>query len=213
MEPVAALIRSFARGSGGHTISFFPSYEYMESVADRVEADDPELETIRQGRNMSEEDRAAFLDRFCCGPSGVLGGFCVMGGVFAEGVDLVGDRLSGAVIVGVGLPKVSRHQELLRAYYERERGDGFSYAYRYPGMNKVMQAAGRVIRSETDRGAVLLIDSRFSQWGYRSLFPAHWQTPVPVRTAEEVSRALCAFYRGSAVPEEEKRQVQNKKGG
>lgn len=213
VEPVAALIRSFARGSGGHTIAFFPSYEYMESVADRVVADDPELETVRQGRNMSEEDRAAFLDRFSSGPSGVLLGFCVMGGVFAEGVDLVGNRLSGAVIVGVGLPKVSRRQELLRAYYERERGDGFSYAYRYPGMNKVMQAAGRVIRSETDRGAVLLIDSRFSQWGYRSLFPAHWQPPVPVRTAEEVSRALRAFYQSSAAPEEEKRQAQNEKGG
>ena len=118
-----------------------------------------------------------------------------MGGIFSEGIDFYGDRLVGAVIVGVGLPKVNRRQELLREYYEKERGDGFSFAYRFPGMNKVMQAAGRVIRSETDRGAVLLIDSRFSQQSYRSLFPAHWPEPYRVRNAEELSSCLDAFWR------------------
>ena len=104
---------------------------------------------------------------------------CPRPALSSVGIDFYGDRLVGAVIVGVGLPKVNRRQELLREYYEKERGDGFSFAYRFPGMNKVMQAAGRVIRSETDRGAVLLIDSRFSQQsliesGMQRSFPAVW---------------------------------------
>ncbi len=195
LPEVARLIGSFASAGKGNYIAYFPSYEYMEKARNRVQEEYPQLQIVSQARSMSEEEREAFLALFSEENEGTLLGFCVMGGIFSEGIDFYGDRLVGAVIVGVGLPKVNRRQELLREYYEKERGDGFSFAYRFPGMNKVMQAAGRVIRSETDRGAVLLIDSRFSQQSYRSLFPAHWPEPYRVRNEEELSSCLDAFWR------------------
>ena len=103
-------------------------------------------------------------------------GFAVMGGVFGEGIDLVGDRLIGAIIVGVGLPQLCVERDLIRDYFQEKTGAGFDYAYTFPGMNRVLQATGRVIRSETDRGVVLLIDARFAEPRYRRLFPAWWQT-------------------------------------
>ena len=197
LPEVAALIGSFAAARGGNTIAFFPSYDYLEKTCERVHGAYPQLRLAVQARSMAEEEREAFLALFSEENTEPLLGFCVMGGIFSEGVDFAGDRLTGAVIVGVGLPQVNRRQELLRSYYERERGDGFSFAYRFPGMNRVMQAAGRVIRSETDRGAVLLIDSRFSQPGYRALFPAHWAAPLRVRSPEELARLLRDFQAGT----------------
>ena len=101
-------------------------------------------------------------------------GFCVMGGIFGEGIDLKGNRLIGAVIVGTGLPQICNEREILKQYYDRKDMDGFSYAYQYPGMNKVMQAAGRVIRTDEDRGVILLLDERFCQLQYQSIFPREW---------------------------------------
>lgn len=197
LPEVARLIGAFASARAGNCIAFFPSYDYMEKTAALVAGEYPSLAVVSQGRSMSEDEREAFLLRFSAGGGEPLLGFCVMGGVFSEGVDFAGDRLTGAVIVGVGLPKVCRRQELLREYYESERGEGFAYAYRYPGMNKVMQAAGRVIRSERDRGAVLLIDARFSQPAYRALLPPHWPEPVPVRNEDELAAALRRFWLGN----------------
>jgi DNA excision repair protein ERCC-2 len=117
-------------------------------------------------------DRSAFLDRFSRDNPETLVGFAVMGGIFGEGIDLVGERLSGAVIVGVGLPGISLEKELIRDYYETALGAGFEFAYMYPGINRVLQAAGRVIRSESDRGVVLLIDQRFGTVRYHALFPS-----------------------------------------
>ena len=127
-----------------------------------------------QKPRMSETERAAFLARFAKPSRDALLGFSVMGGIFGEGIDLVGDALSGAVIVGVGLPMVCLEQELIREHFARRGCDGFAYAYVYPGMCRVLQAAGRVIRSETDVGRVVLIDERFSQPMYRALLPEHW---------------------------------------
>lgn len=194
LPEVAQMIGAFARAGNGNCIAYFPSYQYMEQAKSLVEEKFPDLQIVCQGRNMEEKERESFLSLFSEENSKPLLGFCVMGGIFSEGIDFYGNRLVGAVIVGVGLPQVNRRQELLREYYEQERGDGFSFAYRFPGMNKVMQAAGRVIRSEQDRGSVLLIDSRFSQPSYRRLFPQHWDLPHRVRKAEEISGLLQEFW-------------------
>ena len=122
----------------------------------------------------------------------------MLGGVFGEGVDLAGSRLIGCAIVGVGLPQVNPRQEMLRRYFDEQAGCGFDYAYRYPGMNKVLQAAGRVIRTETDRGVVLLLDDRFAQESYRRLFPPHWGHLAYLPDAAGLRRALDAFWAGGA---------------
>ena len=147
-----------------------------------------------QTAGMDEEARMEFLNRFDVEPEGTLLGFCVLGGIYAEGIDLRGERLIGTAIVGVGLPQVNAEQEILRAYYDRTNGEGFAFAYQYPGMNKVLQAAGRVIRGEQDRGVVLLIDSRFSTASYRNLVPTHWQHCQTVRSAPELEQAVAAFW-------------------
>ena len=197
LPQVAQLIGAFAGAKTGNYIAYFPSYDYMEKTCELVRQRFPGLRILCQARAMGEGEREEFLASFSGENKETLLGFCVMGGLFSEGVDFSGDRLIGAVIVGVGLPKVCRRQELLREYYEKERGDGFSFAYRFPGMNKVTQAAGRVIRSENDRGAVLLIDARFSQEGYRRLFPPHWPAPLRVRSAAEMEAALRDFWNPS----------------
>ena len=122
-----------------------------------------------------------------------LVGFAVLGGVFGEGIDLVGDRLVGAVVVGVGLPQLCLERDLIREYFNQKNGLGFEFAYAYPGLNRVIQAAGRVIRSETDRGVVLLIDTRFAQAPYRELLP-RWWTITPVRGSAEIAERATKFW-------------------
>ena len=122
-------------------------------------------------------------------------GLVVMGGVFGEGIDLPGDRLSGVAVVGIGLPQVGVERDTLRAYYQRVMGDGFAYAYRYPGITRVQQAVGRVIRTAQDVGVALLIDDRFFHSEVAALLPAHWQPVVPARSAEEIECLLRAFWR------------------
>jgi Rad3-related DNA helicase len=120
-------------------------------------------------------------------------GFCVLGGVFSEGIDLTGDRLNGAVIVGVGLPKLSAERDIIKNYFSEKNNLGYEYAYMYPGMNKILQAAGRVIRTETDRGIVLLLDERFNYSYYKQLFPAHWNHFKTVRTPEQLKKIIEKF--------------------
>ena len=155
----------------GNYMVFFPSYRYMESVYELFTEEERQGILIQEG-NMSEEDRVEFLNRF--GDDTGVTGFCVMGGVFSEGIDLKGEKLIGAIIVGTGLPSISVNEQVLKEYYDGRYGKGFEYAYIYPGMNKVMQAAGRVIRTENDRGIIVLLDERFLQSSYRSLFPREW---------------------------------------
>jgi DNA excision repair protein ERCC-2 len=125
--------------------------------------------------------------------SGALVGFAVMGGIFGEGIDLVGDLLSGAVIVGVGLPQICLERDIISRYFQESKGTGFEYSYVYPGMNKVLQAVGRVIRTEQDRGVVLLIDERFSNQTYKRLFPAEWR-PAWVRNLGLMERTIKDFW-------------------
>ena len=143
---------------------------------------------------MDEAGRADFLAQFTAAPGRTLLGFAVLGGVFGEGVDLAGERLIGAAIVSPGLPQVGPRQEQLRAHFEETRGSGFDYAYRFPGMNKVLQAAGRVIRTPEDKGVVLLIDDRFLAPDARRLMPPHWDGLRAVSSAEELRGELEKFW-------------------
>jgi DNA excision repair protein ERCC-2 len=172
-QVASAILQAFAARPGKY-IAFFPSYAYLKLVGSELLNSDPYLPLLIQENGMEEADREAFLARFSADDRPLLG-LAVLGGVFAEGIDLPGKRLLGVMVVGVGLPMVCPEQEALRRHYEKDLGDGFAYAYRYPGMHKVLQAAGRVVRSETDRGVVLLIDQRYYQNDYLSLCPPHWR--------------------------------------
>jgi DNA excision repair protein ERCC-2 len=143
---------------------------------------------------MAEEERVEFLRQFSNDNEDTLVGFAVMGGIFGEGIDLAGERLLGAIVVGVGLPQVCLERELIRKWFDKNERQGFEYAYVYPGMNKVLQAAGRVIRTENDRGLVLLIDERFSQSRYRRLFPMEWSEAVGVKDADSIADRANRFW-------------------
>ncbi|MFZ0726193.1 MAG: ATP-dependent DNA helicase [Desulfobacterales bacterium] len=191
-----AVIRAVAatiRRKKGNYLLFFPSYDYMRLIYEGFASAHPEVDTILQTPGMPESDRSTFLDRFSHDNAETLVGFAVMGGIFGEGIDLVGERLSGAVIVGVGLPGICLEKELIRDYYESAYGAGFEFAYMYPGINRVLQAAGRVIRSETDRGVVLLIDQRFGTARYHALFPSEWR-PVAPCSENDLKNRLDRFW-------------------
>jgi DNA excision repair protein ERCC-2 len=178
----------------GNYIIYFPSYEYMTMVYEIFRARRPRIQTIVQSARMTEHDRETFIEKFSAVTNNHLIGFAVMGGVFAESIDLLGDRLTGAVIVGVGLPPRSLERELIKNYFDAINESGFAFAYVYPGMIKVLQAAGRVIRSETDRGVILLVDTRFTTPAYRSLLPQEWR-PVLVNRFDSIGDVLKDFWR------------------
>lgn len=174
LEPVANLLAAMVEAKQGNYIAYFPSYSYMQQVLETFEEQYPQIKTLVQSTGMDEVAREDFLASFTADAKMSMLGFCVMGGIFAEGVDLPGNRLIGTAIVGVGLPQIGPEPDSVREYFDALNGCGFEYAYQFPGMNKVLQAAGRVIRTEEDRGVVLLIDSRFSTRRYLNMFPAHW---------------------------------------
>ena len=173
-ERMARYIHETVTVKTGNYLVFAPSYQVMEQVADRCVAYE-DMECIRQESGMAEEEREAFLKKFEKERNHSLVGFCVMGGIFSEGIDLTEDRLIGALIIGTGLPQVCREREIVKEYFDKKGMDGFAYAYQYPGMNKVLQAAGRVIRTEADRGMILLMDDRFATISYQRLFPREWE--------------------------------------
>ena len=197
VEKIAALLYEMVQGRAGNYLAFFPSYNYLEQVREVFCAAYPEVETLRQDTAMDEAGRADFLAQFTAATGRTLLGFAVLGGVFGEGVDLAGERLIGAAIVSPGLPQVGPRQEQLRAHFEETRGSGFDYAYRFPGMNKVLQAAGRVIRTPEDKGVVLLIDDRFLAPDTRRLMPPHWDGLRAVSSAEELRGELEKFWKQS----------------
>ncbi len=178
----------------GNYLLFFPSYQYMNMVHKQFGYDHEAVQTIVQVPDMTEAQREEFLANFRHTVAHTLVGFAVMGGIFGEGIDLKGERLTGAVIVGVGLPGICTERELIRSYYDRNGENGFEFAYQYPGINRVLQAAGRVIRSGQDRGVVLLIDQRYEQQRYRSLLPLHWDIQK-VGGGETLAEALAGFWR------------------
>ncbi len=194
---VSDALAALAGGRRGNYLAFFPSYAYLRQVYADFAARYPAVRTLVQESGLDEAGRADFLAQFAPDPEQTLLGFGVLGGVFGEGVDLAGSRLIGCAVVGVGLPQVNPRQEMLRRYFDERDGAGFDYAYRYPGMNKVLQAAGRVIRTAGDRGVVLLLDDRFAQERYRRLFPRHWAHLKYLPDAGALERELAAFWRAA----------------
>lgn len=178
LEATALAIYNFSMARTGNVMVFFPSYKYMLDVLDIFEKYEGNFEIICQDREMSEKAREEFLARFDLNGDRTLIAFCVMGGVFGEGIDLTGNRLTSVIIIGVGLPQVSPEQEIMNSYYQNQGKPGFTFAYTFPGINKVLQAAGRLIRTEEDKGTLLLIDSRFATREYQSLLPEEWH-PIP----------------------------------
>ncbi len=193
-KKIASYIAHMAWQKKGNYMVFFPSYKLLEEVRNvyQEEFSVPWVRCIAQSSSMTEREREEFLEEFRQGEASLLG-FCVMGGIFSEGIDLIGERLIGVVIVGTGLPLVSREREILKRYYDEKGEDGFAYAYRYPGMNKVLQAAGRVIRTREDVGAILLLDDRFARAEYKELFPAEW-TDRKCCSLGNVERHLKKFW-------------------
>ena len=155
------------------------------------------VKTLVQRSGMPEKEREEFLAVFDADNRDTGVGFAVMGGIFGEAIDRVGERLVGAVVVGVGLPQICLERDLIRDYYDEKESAGFAYAYTYPGMNRVLQAAGRVIRSADDRGLVLFIDRRFGQEAYRDLFPSNWNRPELARDPEDIKRTVARFWKNS----------------
>ncbi|MBR5713103.1 MAG: ATP-dependent DNA helicase [Lachnospiraceae bacterium] len=189
---IAEYIKTMVSARSGNYIAFFPSYRFVADVAAEFEGWDGEV--LVQTANMSEKTREEYLAAFAAEHEGPLLGLFVMGGIFSEGIDLRNDSLIGAIIVGPGLPMVCNERELFRDYYEQRSGQGFDYAYLYPGMNKVLQAAGRVIRTIDDTGCILLLDDRFGTPAYRNLFPREW-TPIHTVTRATLASRLQEFWR------------------
>jgi DNA excision repair protein ERCC-2 len=198
LNQVVALIRACVRVKSGNYLCFFPSFAYMAMAVERLRETSWPVRMLVQEREMDTAQRARFLNQFEDPQDAGLVGFAVMGGIFGEGIDLVGERLCGAVIVGVGLPGISPERDLIRDHFDG-RGAGFDFAYRFPGLNRVMQAAGRVIRTEHDRGVLMLIDQRFEYAGYHGLLPTHWH-PVIVRSARQIEKQLRDFWKDDPEP-------------
>ena len=192
---IALYIQQVLRAKKGNYLIFFPSYRFMEDVYEQFLAvNEQEADCMMQSGNMNEADREEFIQEFSNPRGKSLAAFCVLGGIFSEGIDLKEDLLIGVLIVGTGLPQICNQREILREYYQEENGQGFDYAYQYPGMNKVLQAAGRVIRTASDRGIIGLLDDRFLRSDYRQLFPREW-SQYEVHTLDSLPGALEAFWK------------------
>lgn len=219
-ERIANYIHAAVRAKKGNYMVFFPSYKMMRDVCDifvraeqesglwgSIELPDEQcdrenqenaLTILMQRSNMNEAEREEFLQAFERDDNGTLVAFCVMGGIFGEGIDLKNDRLIGAIIVGTGLPQISNEREILKQYYDRQGLSGFDYAFRYPGINKVLQAAGRVIRTQEDRGIILLLDERFRQRDYDALYPREWKNRI-VGNAEIIEDEIRKFWKETEI--------------
>ena len=192
---IALYIQQVLRAKKGNYLIFFPSYRFMEDVYEQFLAvNEQEADCMMQSGNMNEADREEFIQEFSNPRGKSLAAFCVLGGIFSEGIDLKEDLLIGVLIVGTGLPQICNQREILKEYYQEENGQGFVYAYQYPGMNKVLQAAGRVIRTASDRGIIGLLDERFLRSDYRQLFPREW-SQYEVHTLDSLPGALEAFWK------------------
>lgn len=195
LREVVRVILTTLKAKPGNYMVFCPSFAYMKAISDTVKKAVPGLDVLCQSPSMSEAEREQFLGAFSTENKKALLGFCVMGGIYSEGIDLTGKRLIGAIVVGVGLPTLSNLREAMREYYEEKYESGTAYAYTYPGMNRVMQAAGRVIRTENDRGVVVLIDQRFAEPVYKKLMPYWWHSLQYAGDTAALSRRLTSFWK------------------
>ncbi len=171
----AEVIVETVAAQAGNYIVYFPSYDYMQRVCRVFARMSPGCDLVMQKQGMSYRERERFINLFSNHKDGTLVGFCVLGGMFSEGIDLPGDSLIGAIVVGTGMPQISAERNIMAAYYQNKTEEGYNFAYTCPGINKVLQAAGRVIRSENDHGVIVLIDDRLNDPNMKHLFPTHWR--------------------------------------
>lgn len=201
IKKITSYIAASVCGKVGNYMVYFPSYSYMERVVEAFTQRFPDVPVAVQKRNMTQDQKEAFLDAFCADNPSMLIGFCVLGGSFSEGVDLPGGRLIGSIIVGVGIPGLSDERNIIRDHYADKNGYGYEYAYVYPGMNRVLQAAGRVIRTDTDRGIVVLLDQRYAEQRYIDLFPPHWEDVRFASDSQSLAKIAADFWKSGAYNE------------
>ena len=192
-KKIASLIAATVSAKKGNYIVYFPSYDYMEQVVGIFTQKYPSVKTVVQTKGMNASAREEFLNAFVA-DGRLRVGFCVLGGSFSEGVDLPGNQLIGAIIVGTGLQAISNERNILRDYYDNTRERGFDYAYTYPAINRVLQAAGRVIRRESDRGVIILIDDRYGTPQMTNLLPEHWKNLQYAGNALELAEIVEQFW-------------------
>lgn len=189
---IADRIHNIIKHKNGNYIVFFSSYDYMDKVKEIFCRKYTDIKILIQSQSMTEKEKVNFLDKFNLN-NNILG-FAVLGGIFSEGIDLIGDKLIGSIIIGVGLPLICTERNILKDYYNEKNSMGFEYAYIYPGMNKVLQAAGRVIRSENDKGIVFLIDDRYLNKEYLSIFPYEWKNFNHIVSMNQAKQILDKFW-------------------
>jgi DNA excision repair protein ERCC-2 len=192
IQPLCELIHSLASAKLGKYLVFFPSYQYMESVVSAFNIQFPQWQTVTQESESSERQREEFLSHFTTVDRPVIG-FAILGGVFGEGVDFAGDALTGVVVVGAGMPQPSELNKRMQSYFELLGLNGFQFTYQFPGLTRVKQTAGRVIRSGQDRGVVILVDPRFKQSQYDQHLPASWNLQ-PCENEDVIGRKLHDFW-------------------
>ncbi|MBC7958233.1 MAG: ATP-dependent DNA helicase, partial [Vallitaleaceae bacterium] len=196
IEPIIQKIDEITNPKKGNYMVFFPSYKYMitvyEAYLEKVDLDKKEV--MIQDRALNEDEKEAFINAFSTDREKTLIAFVVLGGMFGEGIDLTGEKLSGAIIVSVGLPQLSYERNLIKRHFDTLSGNGYEYAYVYPGLNKVMQSAGRVIRTMQDQGVVVLLDERFNLPYYQSLFPEEWNNPRVLKRDEDLQEIISEFW-------------------
>ncbi|MBR9647548.1 ATP-dependent DNA helicase [Clostridium tyrobutyricum] len=192
--PIINYIKTVVSRRTGNYIVFFPSYGYMDRVYELFIEKFPDVKTSIQKSGMSESEREKFLNDFKEDSKESFISFAVLGGLFSEGIDLKGDKLIGSIIVGVGLPKISFERDIIMDFFNKKNGLGYEYSYMYPGMNKILQAAGRVIRTESDRGVILLIDKRFMTVKYKKLFPREWYPNYIIDCEHDIESILKVFW-------------------
>lgn len=193
-EEIVKYINSCVKAKQGNYMVFFPSYKYMEMIFTKFKESYPKVDAVIQENNMSEEEKEEFLLGFSEENNSTHIGFCVLGGHFSEGIDLTYDKLIGVIVVGVGMPQIGLDRDIIRDYFNEEDNKGFDYAYVYPGMTKVLQAAGRCIRTEDDKGIIMLLDNRYSQKRYEGLFPYEWISNKKVRCYKDVEKYCSEFW-------------------
>ncbi len=193
LEQIAKNLFTLVMGRKGNYFAFFPSYTYMNRVYEQFIQRYPMISVILQDNSMDEKQREDFLNEFVTDKEKYMLAFGVLGGIFSEGIDLVGDKLIGVAIIGVGLPQLCLERDLISDYFNQV-GLGYEYSYMYPGFNKVLQGAGRLIRTESDRGILLLMDKRYNDYRYKRLFPSHWNLTFGLNKDEEISDQIVSFW-------------------
>lgn len=193
-EDIVEYIKNCIESKQGNYMVFFPSYKYMELVYNKLSKKYPEVNVVIQENNMSEDSKEEFLRMFSEENEFTHIGFCVLGGHFSEGIDLTNDKLIGVIIVGVGMPQIGVERDIIKRHFDNKNHSGFDYAYTYPGMIKVLQAAGRCIRTEEDKGIIILIDTRYSDSRYRRLFPKEWYPNKIARNSKDINNICTNFW-------------------